>query len=485
MTQTQKSLLTGVALLGITGGLGAYALLGVKKVEEEKTAAKEKSDKAFDGFDKAKVKELEIRAKGDDTKLARDGAVWKIVAPIQAEADTDMVNGVLAKLEDAKRKATVDEKPADLAPFGLKTPKTIIVASLEGGSKFELDLGDDNAFDSSIYFKRGDATAVNVAEAALKTPLEKSLFDLRDKKLIHFEDTDLHSLEVKAKSLAYSLDRAGDGKWTLTTPISEKADGSAADRLTSTLRNARASRFATELATGAELAKYGLDKPQVTVTLVVGADNAKKTIALGEADEGGAKHSFAQLNGTGPVLEVESTVAKDFDKKIFDLRDKSVATFDKEAVKRVVIENGSETLEFTREKPPPADGGFAEEQFALVKPAGAGAVKKWKCSGALYSLGNLHAAEFADEKPSAKNLARYGLEKPARTYSVFGADGKVLVRVKIGGIEGTKYYVQLEGRARVDLVEKTPIDDLPKTLDDLAEKPTPASNAAPTKPSKG
>lgn len=480
MKQTQKTMLTSGVLVLVASGLGAYAVFGVQKPEEQKEAAKTKADTVFDGFDKEHVKALEVKAKGSDVQLMKDGKDWKVTSPVKADADVDVVNALLAKLGELKRKSTVDEKPADLAKFGLAPPKVSVTATLDDGKKLELAIGEDNGFDSSVYFKRGDLAQVDAGESSLKAPLEKNLFDLRDKRLVHVDDADVKGLAVKLGQAAYTLERGADGKWTIALPVKERADSAAADRLLSQLKNARATSVAAESASGAELAKFGLDKPRGVVTLTVG-DKAVKTFAFGVNKTGTTAHDYVQVNGAGPVLEVEASLSSQFEKPLFELRDKLVATFDKDAVKRVAIElAGQDTIEYTRTKPASPDGGYVEEQFAIVKPHAAEA-KKWKCSGALYALSNLRAAAFVDEHADAKALARFGLDKPARTYTVYGDADKVLARIKVGKLEGTRYFVQEGGSTRVDAVEKATVDDLPKSLDDLVEKPAEKA-AAPSAP---
>src|SRR5665213_1480158 len=103
MKQTTKT-------LAMVGGLAAVALAvafaaaWAGRDEEKKTEAKEKSEKLFE-LDKAAVREVALSRAGKlvaDFKRDDDKAPWKIVAPVQTEADETAVNAMLEKLSTLK-----------------------------------------------------------------------------------------------------------------------------------------------------------------------------------------------------------------------------------------------------------------------------------------------------------------------------------------------------------------------------------------------
>jgi len=468
MTQLQKNLATLGVVAAVGTGAGLYAYFGVLKKQVTEAEAKEAAAKAFD-FDKTQVKKVTLSAKGDTVVAEKDGDNWKIVSPVQARGDKSAFDAIVDKLKDLKSKETLADDHAKLAEWGLDKPKFQVKASLGDGKELSLDVGEENPFDLSLPYVKGGDSHVYLSDSGLKWPLDKGLFDLRDKAIVTHEDKDVQSIAVSGEQ-TWGLERDGDN-WKLTAPVQDRADKSVVDGILSRLRYARAKSFASEQppADAAGLKKWGLDKPTTTVVFALGADKARKTLQFGKADDGGTKKTWARLVEGGPVMEVEDSLPSDVAKPLADLRDKTVAPFDREKVARLDIDAGAGKVSVTRKKETPPDGGWANEEFAIVDHADA-KPKTWKISSALYTLSSLKGAAIADE--NARDFARFGLDKPSRTYVVSGAGGE-LAKVLVGSATGSRYYVKAGTGSRVLEVEKSTVDDLPSKLDDVVEAPPP------------
>ncbi|MGZ6125316.1 MAG: DUF4340 domain-containing protein, partial [Myxococcales bacterium] len=109
--------------------------------------------------------------------------------------------------------------------------------------------------------------------------------------------------------------------------------------------------------------------------------------------------------------------------------------------------------------------------FTVVAPQ-QGPAKKWKISSALYAIGALRAAAFEGPVPAARDLAKYGLDKP-KAATVLGEGDKVLARVRIGAEKDGKRYALADGFDKLVRVEKATIDDWPWTLADALETTQP------------
>jgi hypothetical protein len=154
---------------------------------------------------------------------------------------------------------------------------------------------------------------------------------------------------------------------------------------------------------------------------------------------------------------------------IIELGDKTILSFDREAVARVEFE-GEEGFAVTRARGATPD----QETFALAAPRQAPA-KRWKMAGALQELAGLKAAAWADEH--ARDLAKYGLDRPRRTIVVRDAAGGELARLLVGTVEGDRVHVMAAGAARVALVDKARVDALPNRVADVEDAATPETKA--------
>jgi hypothetical protein len=244
MNQRTRSLVTLAALLALAGGAALFAYYGVHQKQQREQAAKEKKEKLFPDFDKAKVKGLSVTAKGALTVLQpkAGGADWEIVSPIQVDADMGAIDSLLDRLGTVKSKRVVEEKSADLARFGLDKPSLKVVVKLDGAPDLVLRIGAENEYDSSMYVALGEASEVLQSEGGLKYAFEKDTFDLRDKRLLPFEEEKVQALDVRVDQNRFALSKQS-GKWALASPLAERADDATANRLVSSLRNLRATKI--------------------------------------------------------------------------------------------------------------------------------------------------------------------------------------------------------------------------------------------------
>ncbi len=464
MKQTTKTLLALLILLAVAGAIGGAALW-TGKDEQKKAEAKEKSEKLFD-LDKARVKELRLAKDGQTVvRLEKAEKGWMLLEPVKAKGDGTAVDSLLGTLTSMKQKKDLaDEK--DLKAYGLDQPKIEVSVKLDDGKEQGLQLGIENGFDNTLYVKKlGDGT-VRVVDAYQKSSLEKTAFDLREKKVSHLDDgAEVKRIEVGGVKTPYALEKDG-ANWKLN---GEAADNAAADRVVNAVKSLRATAIAAEDAK--DLKAFGLDKPKLTVKLAISADKDTytRTVRIGQAKSGTTEKTYAQRDGGPVVYEVDKQILADLEKQPFDLQNKDLVHMDREAVRKVVFDGPSGKVEIARVKNAPPDGGLADEVFTVVAPKEAPA-KKWKVSSALYSIASLRAAAFEGPVPAPKDLAKYGLDKP-KTVTVLGEGDKVLARLRLGNEKDGKRYALADGFDKLVRVEKSTVDDWPWTAADALDTP--------------
>jgi len=471
MKQTTKTLLGLLVLLLVAGAIGGAALW-TGKDEQKKADAKEKSEKLFD-FDKSQVRELRLSKEGQlVARMEKGDKGWKLAEPVRADGDDTAVDSLVGTLSALKQKKDLGEEK-DLKSFGLDQPRLEVAVKLDGGKDVGLQVGIDNGFDGTLYVKKlGDAT-VRVIDAYQKASFEKTAFDLRDKRVARLDDgAEVKRIEATGVKWPYTLEKDGT-VWKLG---GAPADGAAADRIASAVKSLRATAVASEAAKS--LKEFGLDKPRATIRLsvVAGKDTYTRMVQIGQAKSGASTKTFAKRDDSPVVYEVDKQILADVEKEAFDLQNKDLVHLDREAVRKVVFESPPGKVEITRVKNLPEDGGVADEVFTVVAPQ-QGPAKKWKVSSALYAIASLRATGFEGPLAAAKDLARYGLDKP-RTVTLLGEGDKVLARVRIGAEKDGKRYAVSDGFGKLVRVEKSTVDDWPWSVADALETPTPTTGQA-------
>jgi len=500
MKQTTRSMVWLLAFLGAALAVG-FGAAWVGRDEEKKTEEKEKSAKLFDGLEKGRVRSLRLESAGKLVVLAArpdEKTPWKIAEPLLAEAEEGALTTLVEAAVGLRQKSELAGE-SDLKQFGLEAPRTRVTLKTDDGKVLGFEVGADNQFDNTVYLRKLGEKIIRVAEGSSKAPFEKTLFDLRDKRVTHLDEgAEIRRLEVRGGPVPYALVKEGK-EWKLESPpgtAAGLADAGTADRLASSLKGLRASGVAAEELLPATFAAYGLVPPKFEVKLSVvpagspGSGALSRTLLFAQPRpaEGSVTIKTYARRDDGPALfEVDNQIVKDLSKDLAELEDKQLLHFNREEVRKLQFSSaGGDDLLVERKKDALPDGGVGEETFAVLSPK-AGPARKFKLSSALQALGGMRVAQFGKAPPKdAKGLLALGLDQP-RVATLFGTGGKVLARIKVGSLSGDQKlrWVQVEGAARLAQVDKGPLDELPWKLDDALEPPPPAQPAQAGQPDGG
>ena len=444
MKAANRSLVSTLVLLAVAAAALAAAFFGIAKKDEAKEAKKAEEEKLY-AFAPAKVKAIAVEAKGEATALARSGDGWRIESPVKAGAERATVDALVDRIAELRRKSTIAPAPdgAALARYGLEKPRAKVTLTLDDGKSESLALGDENAFDGTA-FVRTTGGAIELVPGEVKWSVERSTFDLREKRLLPFEDKDLQRISIVAPKLSYELAREGDA-WRLAAPARERADEATVSRVLSALRGLRATAFSP--ARGGESAR-GLEEPRWTVKLVSTAGT--RTLRIGEAPragkgDAGPRPLHARLDGADEVATLPEDAGKDLDQDLFALRDKAVLRFDREKVAAVKLTQDGSSFEGKKDAAP------------------------GRMASLLWTLSSLQAKAFADE--SGRTIAEHGLDRPAREVALLGSDGKELDHLYVSAARGGRTFARSASSPRIVEIDGSALAALPKSAQDLEEKP--------------
>ncbi|MEY4094282.1 MAG: hypothetical protein RLZZ53_1481 [Acidobacteriota bacterium] len=405
-------------LVVVLAGLGGYIYFVDSKRPAAGPDGAEALGKVFT-VEADKINELRISYQAESALLKKDNSGWKLVEPIQVEADPPEAIGVTTALNNIDIVRVVDENPSDLAQFGLANPNIIVSYKTENGGAGTLKLGNKNATQGELYAQMNDEKRVFLVNAFQESSFNKTPFNLRDKKILKFDRDNADSLVLSKGATAMELARTGSD-WKVVKPVPSRSDFAAVEGFITRLSSANMS----QLIEGGdkELAKYGLDKPSMTVT--VGSGSSKTVLEVG-ATEGGA--TYAHDPARALVFTVDSTMQTDLNKNFDDYRKKEVFEFRPFTLAklRAVLDapGGPKTYEFEKQKPAtPAD----PETWKVTRVGGASHVAdQATMDDLLTKLVEIKADSFV------ASAARTGLDKPALVVSASFDEGK-FERVRFG-----------------------------------------------------
>jgi len=420
-------------------------------------------------FDVDAVTRIELESSKGKIDLAKaaDGT-WTVTSPRQTAADAVTVDAVLASLEDAQVAKTLDDTGANPAPFGLAQPEASVVLTLADGSTRKAAFGKKAPIGSSAYARRGDQGDVLLVPDVVRAGVQKELNDVRDKTVLAFSDADVKQITITGVEREPTVLKKEGNEWSLAAPQPAKADAAQVRSLLASLRALRATGFVDDAGSPPD-PKYHLAPARVTVDLVLGPDDSRRSLLVGGATEEPAKKEiYAQTVPGDTVYVVGSHLYSMAAKRAMDFRDKTVLAFDKDAVTGVVVER-SDGAGFTLEK---KDGKWT------VADAGDAAVKEFVASRLVDDLRELKGTDIASETGA---LPEFGLDDPTETITLQGSGGALgSIRIAVRG-EGAekRIHAAADGAQTVYLLQDYVFQRVDKKRADFLAAPAPPAGQQP------
>src|SRR5438876_3402024 len=190
-------------------------------------------------LDESSITKLELKKKDTEPlHLAKSNSgEWRITQPKQLRADESAVSGVLSTLSSLNSERLVEDKASDLKSFGLDHP-TLKVDLGEKDKSQKLLIGDDTPVGNSVYaMVAGDPRVFTVASYT-KTSIDKTLNDLRDKRLLPLSPDKISRVELVKPGQSIDFGRSKD-EWQILKPKPLRADGTQVGDLLRALTEAK------------------------------------------------------------------------------------------------------------------------------------------------------------------------------------------------------------------------------------------------------
>jgi uncharacterized protein DUF4340 len=450
-------------------GIWAYAQEGAKPavilvpegiLSDAQKAPSDYRDKTLLAFERKDVKAVEVRGPAGQVVAAaglRGTDDWQLTAPLAAGADRDAIATLLEKLRAAKIKEFVTDAPKNLAEYGLDRPARLTLGMGEEASRTTRTLRFGKAVPDkkAVYAQREGEAGVLLVDDELWKAIPTSAVAFRDKTMFAYDRGTVERVELESPKGKVAL-AIQDGKWRITAPVALRADESAVSQVLFKARDLRAKDFVAEDAK--RLAAYGLDKPQIRLTIWEKGAKEPKTLLLAPAREKDRAYATTLGLGSAGVTVVDATALQDLARGATDLRDRSLAeAFDTKDVTRVTIQRPSVTLTLERT-------GTGEEDWQLAAPK-KGKTRGGRVSELLWTLRNLKWKDLVAEQ--GWDAARYGLDGGATTVTLTGKDGQTIAALALGKQEAGATYVRIPGQPALYAIDSKTLGDLPGTPEEL------------------
>jgi hypothetical protein len=270
----------------------------------------------------ADITKVDIKKKsGDEVMLAKDDAgKWQIVAAKPLRADQNEVSSMLSTLSSLSSDRLIDQKASNLADYGLAQPAVELDVTEKDNKTQKVLIGDNTPAGNAVYVAlAGDPRVFTLANYS-KTSIDKSAKDLRDKRLLVFEQDKLSRVELNAKKVDIEFGRNKD-QWQIVKPKPLRADDSKVEELIRKLGDAKMDLNASDD-----------DQKKATAAFNSGTAvaTAKVTDASGTEDLQVRKNKddyYAKSTAVEGVYKVGNDLGAALDKTVDDFRNKKLFEF--------------------------------------------------------------------------------------------------------------------------------------------------------------
>jgi hypothetical protein len=270
-------------------------------------------------------------------------------------------------------------------------------------------------------------------------------------KVFSVEADAIEEITVKAEAGEQTTLRKNGNDWQIVQPAAIQPDSAEISGLTTNLSNLEIQRLIEE--NPPDLAEYGLATPRIEVAFKAKGQDHK--LLIGRKTPTGTD-LYAKTANQPKVFLIPSYLDSTFNKKTFDLRDKTVLKLDRDAVETVTVTMPGKTAQFAKKN----------GEWRLTQPVNARA-DSTAVDGLVSRLNTLQMKSIAAPEPAS--LAEFGLDKPAATIQLGSGSSQATLLVGKAAEQGA-VYVKDQSRPAVMTVDANLMDDLKKDVADFRHK---------------
>lgn len=444
----------------------------VRKALDKK--AEDFRDRKLTDLIMAQVARVVLKTPAGEMELQKKNDHWEIVKPLHTRADDQKVGDLIAQATTARIQQFVADDKGDLHPYGLAEPRGSITLFAQdekpGAAGQTLQIGGvPEKEQNQVYVRFASRGFVYTLPKKIEEVLKIKPDDVRDRHLVRIDTKILDRLTIDAAGKGKTVLARKNENWTIASRNNAPANSSEAQRLIDTIQNEQVTKFVEDVASN--LAKYGLDKPQLTITFSsFASENTAETKA---GEQPFASVAFGKVEGDNVYARVGDepfivTVRRAFLDQIWtdplQWQDLSIFNFKPEQIHKLTIKTDRE-IELNRG--PNREWSWAKNE---------GPINQTNLQSILNTLSTLHAARWI-----GATLPGHGFDKPqlVTTFTI-SPDDKAIHKLTVGGTasNGT-WFAKVDERDGTFMINAADVNTLKLPLASQPS-PTPTASVTPT-----
>lgn len=381
------------------------------------------------------INRIDLKKKsGSELVLAKDNGNWLISSPEKLGADQSAVSSVVSTLSSLSSERVVEEKADDLSQFGLTNPTLEIDVTGKNNSVHKLLIGDDTPTSNGAFAKLDGDPRVFTIASYTKTSIDKSVNDLRDKRLLTVEPDKVSRVDLTANQHDMEFGRNKD-QWQILKPKPLRADSYQVDDLVRKLTDAKMDLSADDQKKAASAFASG--KPVASAKLTTDSGTQELQVRKSKDDY------YAKSSLVSGLYKVGSDLGQGLDKKLDDFRNKKLFDFGYTDPDKIEIHDGAKSYFLTKS----GQDWLGTDGKKLDLTSAESLIDKVR---------DCEASKFADS----------GFGTPTIDISITSSSGKRVEKVSITK-QGSDYLAKRENEPALYVLDASKVQDLEKAAADL------------------
>ncbi len=206
--------------------------------------------------------------------FAKIGAAWKVTEPLASAAESTELEALVGELGKLRADTWVAEKEKDLKPFGLDKPEAKWTL-FDGDKPVLVLLLGKKTTDGRVHATTDKSELVGLLDVPMTA---RVLAEYRQRRPWDVDAAQIDSVEIAKGDAKFSLDKFGP-QWLDPAKPNDMIDVRVVNELLGTLGGLKAEQYAVDK--DANLKLYGLEKPEMTLTVAMRGGTVKRAIEIG------------------------------------------------------------------------------------------------------------------------------------------------------------------------------------------------------------
>jgi len=243
------------------------------------------------------------RNRTEKVTLAKlDSGDWQVAETPPLPGDSNTMSTLLSTLSTLNSDRLVEEKPGDLAPYGLAQPALEAEISTKDGKTSKLLFGDNTPAGASAFAMLAGDPRLFTVSTYVKTSLDKAPADFANKKLFDFGFDFPQKVEMRLDARSYTITFTND-EWKSN---GTRMDATSVQSVIARIRDLEATRFVAS----------GFGRPVIEFTVTSSDGKRVERVALSRS---GSEY-IGRREGRPALYVVAPTLITDLEKYVAEMK---------------------------------------------------------------------------------------------------------------------------------------------------------------------